>query len=243
MTAEVYERDCLRFLEQFSDNSVSLLTTDPAYDGMNQHLQLGSGRIVGDYGTKSEWFSEYSDDVGRYERLLSELRRVCSPSAHLYFMFDNYSLLTLGPIIREFFAVKSIICWDKVNFGMGHYYRRRHEFVLFATNHNSRKLSSKAFPDVWRQKRIYRPAYPTQKPVEIFSRMMIASGQPAGLVVDPFVGSGSSAIAALRAGLPFKGCDVSSDAVAMARTRIRTFVETGEDPLQVEYSSPWTSKV
>ncbi len=49
-------------------------------------------------------------------------------------MFDSYSLLSLGNIVRNFFDVKNIITWDKVNIGMGHYYRKRHEYIIFATN-------------------------------------------------------------------------------------------------------------
>ena len=86
-------------------------------------------------------------------------------------MFDSFSLLTLGPIVRDHFDVKNLITWDKVNIGMGHYYRRRHEFIMFATNGNTRKIKNRQFPDIWRFKRIHSSKYPTQKPVEVFQTM------------------------------------------------------------------------
>ena len=38
---------------------------------------------------------------------------------HLYVMFDSYSLLTLGPLVREVFDVKNVLVWDKLLSGWG----------------------------------------------------------------------------------------------------------------------------
>jgi site-specific DNA-methyltransferase (adenine-specific) len=145
-------------------------------------------------------------------------------------MFDSFSLLSLGALMRERFNVKGLIVWDKVNIGMGHYFRRRHELVVFACR-GSRRLSRRDLGDVWRIKRIHRAAYPTQKPVELFSRMLIGSVEPGMVVCDPFAGSGSSAIAALEAGCSFVGADISDAAVNLARQRCAAYAATGKDPL------------
>lgn len=228
--------DCVGFLQSLDAGSVDVVATDPAYSGMNEKLMLGRGRIVGEYGAKGrpggKWFGEFRDTPENYRRFLGECRRVLSPEGHLYLMFDSFSLLTLGPVVREFFQVKNVVVWDKVNAGMGHYFRRRHELVVFATNGNNRKLRHRSFPDVWRFKRIHRARYPTQKPVEVFQAMVHASAAPGDLVCDPFMGSGSSAIAALRGGCRFAGCDVSPRAVRITRERVQTFLATGEDLLQ-----------
>src|SRR4030088_1342121 len=113
-------------------------------------------------------------------------------------MFDSFSLLSLGAVVREVFEVKNVLVWDKVNLGMGHYFRRRHEHVLFTTK-GRRRLSRRDLPDVWSIKRLSRaPSYPTRKPVALFERMLAGSAEPGFTVCDPFVGSGSAAIAALR---------------------------------------------
>src|SRR5205807_1959546 len=46
---EVVQSDCLSYLGQLQDASVDIITTDPAYSGMNQHMMFGHGRIVGRY--------------------------------------------------------------------------------------------------------------------------------------------------------------------------------------------------
>ena len=46
----VEQSDCMHFLGSLPDGSVDVVTTDPAYSGMNQHMSFGRGRIVGRYG-------------------------------------------------------------------------------------------------------------------------------------------------------------------------------------------------
>ncbi|MNY07800.1 Modification methylase DpnIIB [compost metagenome] len=62
--------------------------------------------------------------------------------------------------------------------------------------------------------------------------MLAGSAEPGFVVCDPFVGSGSAAIAALRRGCRFVGADIAERAVAFARERVETFLATGIDPAQ-----------
>ncbi len=233
----IEQADCLAFLGSLPDGSVDVVTTDPAYSGMNDHLKLGHGRIVGSWreaGKPGEkWFREFKDDPETFRRFLAEIRRVLREGGHLYLMFDSFSLLSLGPLVREELSVKNLIVWDKLRIGMGHAFRRRHELIVFATK-GKRPLSRRDLPDVWRIGRLSRPAYPTQKPVELFEAMLAGSAGPGSVVCDPFAGSGASAVAALRQGCRFWGCDLSPEAATAARERARTFAATGADPLQPE---------
>jgi site-specific DNA-methyltransferase (adenine-specific) len=246
-TVKVAQQDCIQFLASLADNSVDVLVTDPAYSGMNNKLKLGHGRIVGTYNHKGQdhgkWFAEFEDTVENYELFLAECKRVVKPSGHIYIMFDSFSLLTLGGIVRNFFDVKNLITWDKVNMGMGHYYRRRHEYILFATNGNNVKIKNRSFPDVWRIKRIHKAYYPTQKPVEVFDIMLSASAQPGFTVCDPFLGSGSAAISAIKNGCNFIGCDISNNAIKHIKDRVDQFIETGSDPYQPKSCVPDDERV
>ena len=131
--------------------------------------------------------------------------------------------------MREVFAVKNVIVWDKVNLGMGHYFRRRHETIVFATK-GHRRLSRRDLPDVWAIKRIHRALYPTQKPVALFTKMLSGSAEPGMTVCDPFVGSGSSAVAALLAGCTVAASDVDPRAVDIAHRRCLAVSAGAPDP-------------
>ena len=235
-TIDIRQDDCLKFLRSLNDNSVDLIVTDPAYSGMNNKLMLGKGRIVGKYGQKGKvdgkWFSEFEDTEENYKKFLSECKRVLRKTGHIYIMFDSFSLLSLGSIVRQYFDVKNLLVWDKVNVGMGHYFRRRHEFILFATNGNNVKIKHRSFPDIWRIKRMHNAKYPTQKPVEVFDIMLSASASPGFTVCDPFLGSGSSAISAIKNNCNFLGCDISPKSFEISSDRVEYFLNKKIDKLQ-----------
>lgn len=235
----IANEDVLVFLRSLPSASVDLIVTDPAYSGMNQHLALGKGRIVGTYNDKGEdgkWFQEFHDTAENYQAFLTECNRVLKPDRHIFLMFDSYSMLSLGAMVRDAFNVKNVITWDKINIGMGHYFRRQTEFILFACK-GKRPVTRRDIPDIWKIKRLHAAHYPTQKPVELFEAM-IASSKLATetdfLVCDPFAGSGSSAIAALRQGASFMGCDISKEAIKLAKQRVAVYKETGTDCLQTK---------
>lgn len=246
-TISLYQKDCLQFLGDLPPESLDVIVTDPAYSGMNNRLNLGKGRIVGKYIDKGKdtgkWFSEFQDTTENYKAFLSKCKKALKKDGHIYIMFDSFSLLSLAPIVREYFDVKNLIVWDKVNVGMGHYYRRRHEFILFATNGNNRNIKHRAFPDIWRIKRIHQAHYPTQKPVEIFDIMVSASAKPGFTVCDPFMGSASAAIAAIKHGCNFIGSDLSEKAINLSATRIETFAVDNIDPLQRNSCVPEGEKI
>ncbi|MDR5735919.1 site-specific DNA-methyltransferase [Caballeronia sp. LZ025] len=79
--------------------------------------------------------------------------------------------------------------------------------------------------DVWSVSRLHRQHaervdHPTQKPLEIVERMVLASCPPGGRVLDPFMGSGTTAVACARHGRLFTGYEINADYCAIAEGRI-----------------------
>lgn len=233
-SVKIYHQDVLTFLKSLPNSSVDLIVTDPAYSGMNQKLKLGQGKIIGKYkdkGDGAKWFDEFHDTAENYDAFLSECYRVLKPNRHIFIMFDSFSLLSLAPMLRETFEVKNILVWDKQHIGLGHYFRRRHEFIVFASK-GKRHLTAKNIPDVWRIKRVTNFKYPTQKPTEVFEMMIASSAEKDFVVCDPFLGSGSAAIASLKRGCKFIGCDIASSSIEIATNRVKWYLEHGTDNLQ-----------
>jgi site-specific DNA-methyltransferase (adenine-specific) len=81
--------------------------------------------------------------------------------------------------------------------------------------------------DVWSVSRLHREhperaEHPTQKPLEIIERMIKASCPPGGVVLDPFMGSGTTALAAQRTGRHFCGFELNSAYCAIIEQRLTT---------------------
>jgi site-specific DNA-methyltransferase (adenine-specific) len=88
--------------------------------------------------------------------------------------------------------------------------------------------------DLWSVSRLHREhperaEHPTQKPLEIIERMVKASCPPGGVVLDPFLGSGTSAVAAKRCGRDYVGFELNPDYCAIAQLRL-TAVDNPDQP-------------
>ena len=163
---------------------------------------------------------------------LGECRRVLRQDRHIYIMFDSFSMLSLGALVRDFFDVKGVVVWDKVHLGMGHYFRRRHEQIVFASKGRRKAVASRP------ARRMGRPTHPPRDISNAETRQALRvtwcrpAPSPGFLVCDPFCGSGSSGIAALLGGCDFIGADIDSRAVDIAEDRLTRFMATGQDPLE-----------
>jgi site-specific DNA-methyltransferase (adenine-specific) len=88
--------------------------------------------------------------------------------------------------------------------------------------------------DVWSMTRLHRQDpersdHPTQKPLALVERMVLASCPRGGTILDPFMGSGTSAVAAARHGRRFVGFEINPEYFATARSRIHN------EPLQLAF--------
>lgn len=70
--------------------------------------------------------------------------------------------------------------------------------------------------------------HPTVKPVDLMSYLIQLVTPPAGVVLDPFIGSGTTAIAAARLGHPYLGCEMSAEYLEMAEKRIKAESDQGK---------------
>jgi site-specific DNA-methyltransferase (adenine-specific) len=101
---------------------------------------------------------------------------------------------------------------------MGYHYRARYEFVLFFEK-GKRKLANLGIPDVLAVPRV-RNGYPAEKPVALSEILLRQSSDEAALVVDPFMGSGSTGVASLGLGRRFLGNDIADSSLSRARERL-----------------------
>jgi site-specific DNA-methyltransferase (adenine-specific) len=212
------QADCIEWLKTIDDESVDLVVTDPAYESLEKHRAKGTTtRLKVSDGSSNEWFPIFPNS--RFGELFAELYRVLKRDAHVYFYCDQETMFVAKPIGEAAgFKFWKPIVWDKVTMGMGYHYRARYEFVLFFEK-GKRKLNDLGISDVITSKRV-RDGYPTEKPVDVSRILIEQSTLPGGLVIDPFMGSGSVGEAALAAGRKFAGCDVKAGAVAKARERL-----------------------
>lgn len=211
------EANAFDVLRRVPDASVQLVVTDPPYESLEKHRARGTTtRLV-------EWFPTITN--AQFETLFREFYRVLADDSHCYVIIDPVTAFAVEPMGRAAgFTFHKPLIWDKVHIGMGYHYRSRYEMVLFFEK-GTRRVNDLSQADVIAKKRII-DGYPTQKPVELLSVLVRQSTKPKQLVLDPFMGSGSTGMAAALNGANFLGVDISSEAVAIARQRMLRYGAT-----------------
>ncbi len=122
----------------------------------------------------------------------------------------------------ELFLLANGVVTHNCTIGMGYHYRARYECVLFFEK-GKRKLHDLGIADIIEAKRI-TGGYPAEKPPDVSEILIKQSTDTGSLVIDPFMGSGSVGVAAIRNGRDFRGNDLCLEAIEITRERL---VEAG----------------
>ena len=226
---ELSARDAVDWLRVLPGESVDLVITDPAYESLEKHRAVGTTtRLKHSKASSNDWFNIFPN--ARFGELFAEVFRVLKPDTHFYLLCDAETMFVAKPAAEQAgFKFWKPLVWDKCTIGMGYHYRARYEFVLFFEK-GKRRLNDLGIADVITVPRI-RGGYPAEKPVEIAEVLIAQSSTPGGLVVDPFMGSGSVGVAAMKLGRRFLGNDLNPEAVQIAARRLRDMGASGSTPV------------
>ena len=218
----VSQTDAVEWLRSLDDGSVDLVITDPPYESLEKHRKIGTTtRLKHSKASSNDWFEIFPND--RFEELFTEVYRVLKKDRHFYLYCDAETMFVAKPIAERIgFRFWKPIVWDKVKIGMGYHYRARYELILFFEK-GKRKLNDLSVPDILEYPRVHG-GYPAEKPPGVSEVLVRQSTVEGELVVDPFMGAGSSGIAALGQGRNFWGNDTCQEAIDIATDR---FVELG----------------
>lgn len=205
----------------------------------NGGLSIQSGKIVsvnkGNWD-KSEGF-EYINDFNR--KWLSLIREKMKDNATIWISGSMHNIFSIGQILNELgFKILNIITWEKTNpppnFSCRYFtysteqiiWARKCEKVPHYYNYELMKQlnGDKQMKDVWRLSAIAPwekscGKHPTQKPLSVLTRLILASTKPNAWIIDPFAGSSTTGIAANLANRRFLGVDQEIDFLNISMNR------------------------
>lgn len=213
--------DAVDWLRAQPSESLDLVVTDPAYESLEKHRAIGTTtRLKHSKASSNDWFSVFPN--ARFGELFAEAFRALKRNTHLYLFCDAETMFVAKPEAeRAGFRFWKPLVWDKQTIGMGYHYRARYEFILFFEK-GKRRLNDLGIADVIPVPRVHR-GYPAEKPPAVSEVLIKQSTMPGEIVADPFMGSGSVGVAALRCGRRFRGTDLNPEAVRLSAERMRQF--------------------
>jgi len=217
-TFQLTQADAIDWLRGLPEASIDLVITDPPYESLEKHRAVGTTtRLKHSKASSNDWFQVFPNS--RFDDLFAELFRVMKRDSHLYLFCDHETMFVAKPLAEAAgFRFWKPLVWDKKMLGMGYHYRARFEFILFFEK-GKRKLADLGIPDILESRRVHG-GYPTEKPVAVSEILVSQSSVVGEVVADPFFGSGSAGVAAVRAGRQFCGDDVNAEAMALAEGRL-----------------------
>lgn len=210
--ATLYCGDCIEALAEIP--FVQSIVTDPPFSS-GARTDAGKstrGAMLRGAKWESDWFSHDNMATHGFLYLMRLLgvrlfeKAEVGATAHFFIDWRMYPNL-YGALESSGWIVKNLVVWDKQHFGMGNNYRNQHELVIYAEK-GAAEFPARNVGNVIRCPREVGVNHPTEKPVALLETIINASTAHGSIVLDPFMGSGSTGVAATRAGRKFVGIEI-----------------------------------
>lgn len=224
--------DVIEVMRRMEPESIKAIVTSPPYNIKNSTgngLKDGRGgkwknaALIDAYDTYDDAM-EHSDYVAWQRACLTEMMRVLRPDGAIFY---NHKWRVQGGLLQdrhdivEGFPVRQIIIWQRnggINFNAGYFLPTYEVIYLIAKPDFKLAPKANAMGDIWKIPQEKKNDHPAPFPVELAARCIDAVGE--GPILDPFLGSGTTAIAAEQRGFPWVGIDISAKYCEMAKRRI-----------------------
>lgn len=245
----LYNDDCIKILEQLPENSVDMIFADPPYFLSNGGFTCDGGKMVSVDKGKWDATNGLKKDFEFHLAWTKACHRVLKPGGTIWISGTYHSIYQCGFALQvNHFHILNDIAWFKPNASPNlscRFFTASHETIIWARkdkkgkhkfNYNLMKNGDWSndfikkpnlqMRSVWS---IYPPKkeekkfgkHPTQKPVDLLVRIVMASTDKGDLVLDPFTGSSTTGIAATLNDRKFVGIDMEKKYLELSMKRFK----------------------
>ena len=217
--------NCLDTLKNIPNESIDLIVTDPPYPTTSRGNAGNSGGMLQkDINKKGKVFTYNNIDCSEYA---PEFYRLLKDGSHCYVMTNHINLIDMLNTFTDvgFHFIKSLI-WNKGNKIMGQYYMSQYEYILFFRKGKGKKINNCGTSDILSisnkktKDKDGKNIHDTEKPVELMEVLVNNSSQENELVLDPFMGVGSTGIACIKNKRNFIGIEIDENYFNIAKSRL-----------------------
>ena len=214
-------------MSKIPNEVIDLLVTDPPYKTTSRGNAGNSGGMLQKKINMSGQVFEYNNiDCANYA---PEFYRILKDGSHCYVMTNHINLINMLNTFTQsgFHFIKSLV-WDKGNKIMGQYYMSQFEYILFFRKGKGVKINHCGTSDILSvpNKKLKdsngKNLHDTEKPVELMKILIDNSSKENDIVIDPFMGIGSTGVAAKELNRRFVGIEIDKAYFDIAKKRIKT---------------------
>ncbi len=237
----LYKENCFDILPKITENSIDMIFADPPYFLSNGGITCHAGRMVSVNKGKWDVSKGVEENYIFTQRWLRECQRVLTQNGTIWVSGTSHIIYTVGSAMQALgYKILNDIAWFKVNPPPNlscRYFTHSTETIIWAAkNKNSRHYfnyelmkkmnNNKQMLSLWSIKapgpaeKIYGK-HPTQKPIELLDRIVLASTRTGDIVLDPFSGSGTTGIAAFKEGRQYIGIELEESYINISIKRLK----------------------
>jgi modification methylase len=249
-TNQIICGDCIKVMQQIPDRTIDLVVTSPPYNLKNS---TGNGMRDGRGGkwanaSLQRGYSHHNDEMPHEEYVawqrncLHEMMRVLSDDGAIFYNHKwrvQNGLLQDRQDIVSGFPVRQIIIWKRkggINFNKGYFLPTYEVIYLIAQKNFVLVPGANAFGDVWEFGQELNNPHPAPFPLGLIER--IIGSTTARIVLDPFMGSGTTALAARNFGRDYIGIEISPEYCDAAKNRLTSEYATQLELFSVKKQKP-----
>jgi site-specific DNA-methyltransferase (adenine-specific) len=208
----IYHGDSLDVLPEMP--LCDLVLTDPPFFMPAQH-----------YNSRANWQRSWGDTsvLGRwFAQVIAALIPRMNPTARILSFCDDESYPVFYPELYRRFDTLASLVWDKSSIGMGSEWRHSHELIVSARWKDSAWHGAHALSDVLRVKNVpsAQRLHPVDKPTDLLRQLLAPTTREGDLVLDPFMGGGSTLLAARLMNRRAVGIELDEKYCEIAATRL-----------------------
>lgn len=235
--------DSVAEMKKLPDACLDLVVTSPPYNLKNSTgngMKDGRGgkwanaSLINGYSHHHDCM-EHEDYVAWQRAALTEAFRLIKDDGAIFY---NHKWRVQGGLLQDRqdivkdFPVRQIIIWKRsggINFNKGYFLPTYEVIYLIAKKNFVLAKGAQSHGDVWVVNQEMKNEHPAPFPVALIERIIGSTN--AQLILDPFMGSGTTAVAAKHLGRDFIGIDISPEYVEMAKKRIakESFISSSDD--------------
>ena len=226
VSADLKNGDSVILLKSIETESVDLIVTDPPYKVATGGVPNETNNVILNKNRPKGILTEHSQlikIIPKFSDWIPECYRVLKNGTHAYFMINSSNLIELANEIEKAgFKIHNILTWKKNNCTPSQFYMKNCEFVIFC-----RKGKAKYINNIGDSKAVHEfnnilgnKVHPTEKPIELMKFYIENSSSKNDVVLDPFMGGGSTGIASLNSNRNFIGFEIDENYFEIATNRI-----------------------
>lgn len=219
----LYHGDAMKIMPELylAGEQVDCIVTDPPYEltsgGATEgglHERLGTG--THEYGNTGHLVLCEIDWIDFMPELHNLLRR-----GHAYVMSNNRNVQAMLVAAEQAgFGFHNLLVWDKITATPNRWYMKNCEYIGMFYKGTAQRINDCSSKQLIKCAQVDESIHPTEKPVPLMEHYILNSTDPGMIVADPFMGSGSTGVAAVRSGRRFVGIEQDAQYFEIAVERI-----------------------